>query len=118
MPGRTCRRLGKIQIAPAAVQLVGWPFSFPFPFSFPLHSHGAMSVICFSLSVLSLSGRWRGGREELLGAAGCLVCSAAVEELAPGHLVLLREPYLGPEVVNGAPRYVSVPAPLPSADLT
>ena len=97
--------------------LVGLPSPFPSPSPSP--SRSTHTVPCRSYdSLSSLSGRWRGGREELLGAAGCLVCSAAVEELAPGHLVLLTEPYLGPEVVNGAPRCESVPAPLPSADLT
>eukprot|EP01036_Dinobryon_divergens_P026922 gene26922-35619_t len=41
---------------------------------------------------------------ELLGATDCQVCSSAVEELAPGRLVLLSQPYLGPLVVHGSPR--------------
>ena len=44
---------------------------------------------------------------ELLGATDCQVCSSAVEELAPGRLVLLSQPYLGPLVVDGTPRLLT-----------
>lgn len=51
--------------------------------------------------------RQREREAELLGATDCQVCSSAVEELAPGRLVLLSQPYLGPLVVNGTPRLIT-----------